>query len=67
MAYSAERMCLEAFGMLKKELFFSPLFAVETLRKLLSIVVKCVPKTSALTASRCSGLNVADSIEVGPF
>jgi len=67
MVSSAVKRCLEAFGMLKKELFSSLLFAVETLRKLLSSVVKCVAKPSTLTASHCAVLNVADNVEVECF
>ena len=63
----AVRECLEAFGMLKKELFSSLIFAVETLRKLLSSGIKYAIKTSTLTASHCSGLDVADSMEVECF
>jgi len=67
MVSSAVKRCLEAFGMLKKELFSSLLFAVETLRKLLSNAVKCAVKPSTLTASHCAVLNVANNIEVESF
>ncbi len=63
----AAKRCLQAFRMLKKELFSSLLFVVETLRKLLSNAVKCAVKTSTLTASHCTVLNVADNIEVECF
>jgi len=63
----AVKGCLEAFGMLKKELFSSLRFALETLRKLLSSTVKCAVKPSTLTASHCAVLNVADNIEVECF
>lgn len=61
------KRCLMAFGMLKKELFSSLLFALGTLRKLLSSAVKCAVKTSTLTASHCTVSNVANSIEVKWF
>ena len=67
MISSAVKKCLLAFGMLKKELFFSLLFAVETLRKLLSSAIKCVVEPSTLTASHCVVLNVADNVEVECF
>lgn len=53
--------------MLKKELFFSLLFVVETLRNLLSSAVKCVVEPSTLTASHCMVFNIANSIEVEYF
>ena len=67
MTSSAEKRRLEASGMLKKEPFSSLLFAVETLRKLLSSAVKCVAKPSTLTASHCTVLNVANNLEVECF
>ncbi len=67
MISSTVKRCLEAFGMLKKELFFSLLFVVEALRKLLPSAVKCAVKPSSPTASHCTVLNVANNIEVECF
>ncbi|MDH5782079.1 MAG: hypothetical protein OEZ35_00210 [Candidatus Bathyarchaeota archaeon] len=67
MISSAEKRRLEPSGMLKKELFSSLLFAVETLRKLLSSAVKCVAKPSTLTASHYMVFNIVNSIRVESF
>jgi len=59
--------CLEVFGMLKKELFFSLLFALETLRKLLPSGIKCAVKSSTLTASHCVVFNIVNIIRMESF
>ena len=53
--------------MLKNKLSYSLLSALETLCKLLSSATICVIETPTLTVSHCSGLNVADSMEVECF
>ena len=63
----AVKRCLDAFGMLKKELFSSLLFVAETLRKLLSSAVKCVVEPSTLTASYCIVFNIPNIIKVEYF
>ena len=63
----AVKRCLEAFGMLTKEPFFSLLFAVEALPMVIISAVKSAGKTSTLTASHCIVFNIADIVEVESF